>query len=297
MKPPATRAAPAGRLGDLAVLVKLPISALSTLAAAAGFLAAARETRPPLAAALLGTFLLAAGAAALNEVIDRDRDARMERTKARPLPAGRIGVPTALAIASAAAALGAAVLWRLAGPIPALLGVAALTAYAAVYTPLKRATAFAALPGAVVGLLPPAIGWTAAGGGLADGRLHSLCAFFLLWQVPHAWLLALPHADDLARGGFPSPARSLSPAQVGRIAFVWALASAGAALLLPLFGVTRSGWSAAALAAAALAAAVASAPLARAADPRVRVATAVGAVNLLAVALLAIVAADALVVG
>jgi protoheme IX farnesyltransferase len=279
---------------DLAALAKLRISLLSTFSAAAAFAVAARSLRPPLAATLAGTFLLAAGAAAINAVLDRARDARMERTRDRPLPAGRIGPLPATALALAAGAAGAALLWRGAGPTPALLGVAALAWYDAVYTPLKRATAFAVVPGALVGALPPAIGWTAAGGSLADGGLHALCAFVLAWQVPHAWLLALRHADDYARGGFPTPARRLSVAQLGRVARAWILAAAGTALLLPLFGVARSPLGAAALAVAAAALLPTALRLPRDAARAEALARPFAAVNLFAAAVLAIAAADAL---
>jgi protoheme IX farnesyltransferase len=282
------------RLADLAVLAKLRISLLSTLSAATGFVAAARELRAPLAAALAGPFLLAAAAAAFNEVLDRDRDARMERTRARPIPAGRISAPSALLLALFSGAAGAALLWLGAGPLPALLGLGALLWYDAVYTPLKRLTAFAVLPGAIVGALPPAIGWTAGGGELADVRLHALCAFFLLWQVPHFWLLALRHAEDFARGGFPTPAHRFSPAQVGRITFVWTLATGASALLLPLFGITRSGWSAFGLVAAAAALLPSAWRLLRTPEQPDRVAGAFRSVNLLAVAVMAIVLADSL---
>jgi len=286
-----------GGLLDLAALAKLRISLLSTLSAATGFVAASRELRAPLPSALAGTFLLAAGAAALNEVLDRDRDARMERTRDRPIPAGRVGAPAALVLAVLSGAGGAALLWAGAGPVPALLGLAALAWYDAVYTPLKRVTAFAVLPGSIVGALPPAIGWTAAGGALADGRLHALCAFFLLWQVPHFWLLALRHAEDYARGGFPTPARRFSAAQMGRITFVWTLATGASALLLPLFGATRAGWSALGLVAAAAALLPSAWRLLRAPEDPGRLRSAFLAVNLLAVALMAIAAADALLGG
>jgi protoheme IX farnesyltransferase len=281
-----------GAAVDLAALVKLRIAILSAVSAATGFLAAAREPRPGLAVAAGGTLLLAAGAAALNEVLDRARDARMDRTRWRPIPAGRIGVPGALALAGLLSAAGAALLWRGAGATPALLGLGALAWYDGVYTPLKRVTAFAVLPGAVVGALSPTIGWTAAGGRLDDPRLGAICAFFLLWQVPHFWLLALRHADDFERGGFPTPARHFSPAQMGRIAFVWTLATGGAGLLLPLFSVTRG--AASALGFAAIAAALLPAAWRLLRTPEAAVPRAFLAVNLIAVAVMAIVMADAL---
>lgn len=279
---------------DLATLAKLPISLLATLAAATGFLAFAREPRPPLAATLAGTLLLAAGAAALNQLLERGADARMERTRDRPIPAGRIAAGPAALLACLAALAGALLLSRGAGPLPALLGLAALAWYVAVYTPLKRRTAFAFLPGALVGALPPAIGWAAAGGSLADGRLHALCAFFLLWQVPHSWLVALRHGEDLERGGFPSPARRFSRGQGARITFAWAAASAGAALLLPVFGVVRTPAAAFGLAGAAALLLVATAAALRAAAGGAGGRRASIAVDLLAVAAMAVVAGDAL---
>lgn len=281
-------------LSSFAALAKFRISALSTLSAATGFVVFARELRAPLAATLTGTFLLASGAAALNEVLDRERDARMERTRARPIPAGRIGVPTAVLFSFAAAAAGAALLWIRAGPRPALLGLGALVWYDAVYTPLKRVTAFSVLPGAVVGALPPAIGWSAAGGALGDVQLQALCAFFLLWQVPHFWLLALRHAEDFERGGFSTPARRFSPPQTGRITFVWTLATGGAALLLPIYGTTRSAWAAFGLATSAAAVLPWAWRLLRAPDRPERHRAAFAAVNLLALLVMAILVADAL---
>jgi protoheme IX farnesyltransferase len=225
-------------------------------------------------------------------VLDREQDARMERTRGRPIPAGRIGVPAALGISALLSSAGALLLWRGAGALPALLGLGALAWYDGVYTPLKRVTAFAVVPGAVVGALAPAIGWTAAGGALGDPRLGALCAFFLLWQVPHFWLLAIRHAEDYERGGFPTPARRFSAAQMGRITFVWTLATGGAALLLPLFGVTRSPGAAFALAATGVALLPAAWRLLR--SPEAAVDRAFLAVNLVAVAVMAVVAADAL---
>jgi protoheme IX farnesyltransferase len=281
-------------LSSLAALAKFRISALSTLSGATGFVVFARELRAPLAATVAGTFLLASGAAALNEVLDRERDARMDRTRARPIPAGRIGVATAVLFSVAAAAAGAAVLWIGAGLRPALLGLGALVWYDAVYTPLKRITAFSVLPGAVVGALPPAIGWSAAGGALGDVRLQALCAFFLLWQIPHFWLLALRYRDDFERGGFPTPASRLSPEQMARITFVWTLSTAGAALLLPLFGATRGVGAAFELAAAAVALSLFALRFLRRSRQPELLGRAFAAVNLLAVLVMAILVADAL---
>ncbi len=218
----------------------------------------------------------------------------MLRTRARPIPAGRLGVRPALGFVVLTSAAGTALLAGGAGPVPALLGLAALLWYDAVYTPLKRFTAFAVLPGAVVGALPPAIGWTAAGGALSDGRLHALCVFFLLWQVPHFWLLALRHAEDYRRAGLPTPASRFSPAQMGRITVTWTLATATSTLLLPLFGVTRTALTAFGFVAAAALLGPSTLALLEAGERREPLRRGFVAVNAVAVVVMILVCADAL---
>jgi len=122
---------------------------------------------------------------------------------------------------------------------PGFGGLAVLW-YNGVYTPLKRLTAFAVAPGALIGALPPAIGWTAAGGSAGDLRLLALAFFFFIWQVPHFWLLLFKYGEEYAEAGFPSITRLFSTTQLGRLTFVWMLATAAASLLLPLYGVSRA---------------------------------------------------------
>jgi len=120
------------------------------------------------------------------------------------------------------------------------LGLFALIWYNGVYTPLKRRTAFALLPGALCGALPPLMGWAAAGGGFADHRVVLLAGLLVLWQIPHFWLFALRHREDFARAGLPTVFDRLAPAQVGRLARHWILALACATLLLPACGLLRT---------------------------------------------------------
>ncbi|MEJ2720508.1 MAG: UbiA family prenyltransferase, partial [bacterium] len=124
-----------------------------------------------------------------------------------------------------------------------MLGALTVFWYNGVYTPLKRVTAFAAVPGGVVGAIPPVIGWVAGGGSPADPRILAVAVFFFMWQVPHFWLLLLSTADDdYERAGMPSLTRLFSFDQVARISFMWIFGAAIVCLAIPLFGIIRAGW-------------------------------------------------------
>jgi protoheme IX farnesyltransferase len=200
--------------------------------------------------ATAGVFLLAAGAGALNQYQERDLDALMRRTAQRPLPSGRMRAGTALAIAIVLLALGTVCLAS--NPIAMLLGLCTVLWYNGVYTPLKRVSAFAAIPGGVVGAIPPMVGWTAAGGDPTDPRIIALAFFFFVWQVPHFWLLLLRIGDDYARAGLPTLTRVFTRRQLARIVYVWMSATAVSCLSLPMFGVASPTWAFAALAVASL---------------------------------------------
>ena len=237
---------------DFTQLTKLSISAASTLTAAAGYCAALRGFHWRLGPMLAGTLLLAMGSCALNEVQEFRHDARMKRTSDRPLPSGRLSRSAALAIGLGLAATGFALLLLACGAPAAALGLLALAWYAAVYTPLKRVTAFAIIPGSVIGAIPPAIGWAASGAGLAAPAPLALCLVFFLWQVPHFWMLMQLHDPDYRRAGFPTLARHFDEYQGARLTYVWLAAAACSAGFLPFFGAVASPAAAAALGLAAL---------------------------------------------
>jgi len=153
-------------------------------------------------AALAGTGLVAAGASALNQVMERDTDALMLRTRSRPLPAGRLGVAPARTFGALLSASGLACLVLACGALAAAVAFATWASYLFVYTPLKRRTQLATLVGAVPGALPPVIGWAAARGRL-EPAAFILFAIVFLWQVPHFLAIAWLYRDDYARGGFP----------------------------------------------------------------------------------------------
>ena len=150
---------------------------------------------------LLGTALLAGGAAALNQLLEREYDAKMRRTQDRPLPSGRLQPQTVLIAGCATAVLGMVCLAQTVNLLTGAVGALSLICYLFVYTPLKRVTWLNTLVGAVPGALPPLIGWTAARGELSSAGL-SLFAIQACWQVPHFMAIAWIYRDEYARAGF-----------------------------------------------------------------------------------------------
>ena len=224
----------------LADLTKIRISAMSTLTAAAGYSAYARGLDRGVLMASLGTLFFAMGASALNEVQEREYDALMARTKNRPLPTGALTASSATLIAIALAGAGFATLLAGGGLTAACLGLLAMVWYNGVYTPLKRVTAFAAIPGSLIGALPPAIGWAAAGGSPLDPAILALCSVFFIWQVPHFWLLLFIYGEDYERAGYPTMSRRFTAAQLSRLTFTWMCATSASCAMVPLFGAVVS---------------------------------------------------------
>jgi protoheme IX farnesyltransferase len=161
-------------------------------------------------------------------------------TSNRPIPSGRITPAGALAFAFILSVSGSILLYKGAGMLGMQLGLVALIWYNAIYTPLKTKTAFAVVPGAVIGSIPPLVGWVAARGHLGDPRAMFMAFFFFIWQVPHFWLLMLKYGDEYVKAGFPSITQVYSSRQIKNITFVWILATAVSALMLPVFDVVQS---------------------------------------------------------
>jgi heme o synthase len=151
--------------------------------------------------AVLGTALVAAGASALNQLLEREYDSKMRRTQTRPLPSGRLQPNTVLIIGSACAALGIVYLGVAVNLITAVLGACSLVSYVFIYTPLKRVTWLNTAVGAIPGGLPPLMGWTAARGELS-GEGWALFAILAFWQLPHFLAIAWIYRDEYAKAGF-----------------------------------------------------------------------------------------------
>ena len=149
---------------------------------------------------LIGTLLAAGGTLTLNQYWERDVDARMDRTRARPLPSGRLQPLEALVFGVALTMLGTAYLAALVGAVAALVTAATAVLYLFAYTPLKRRTALCTLVGVVPGALPPVVGWAAARGDVTAGA-WVLFGILILWQLPHTLSIARLYREDYARAG------------------------------------------------------------------------------------------------
>jgi protoheme IX farnesyltransferase len=219
----------------LSELSKARISLFAAFTTAAGFILARHEVSGEMVQTLAGIFLLACGSCSLNQYQDRIFDALMERTKGRPLPSGRMGNAGALVYSLILLFAGSILLLCGRSRTAVLLGLLAVVWYNGVYRYLKRRTALAAIPGAVIGMIPPAVGWVSGGGHLIDPELWAVAVFFFLWQVPHFWLLFLAHADDYEKAGFPSLRKIFSADQIRGIILIWLLAVAAYSLCIQLF--------------------------------------------------------------
>ncbi len=227
-------------LGVLMELSKVKITFAVAFTTIAGYLLAHGRFDTGLILPTLGIFLLACGSSALNHVQDADRDGLMKRTANRPIPKGKISRSGALATALTLSIAGATILYFGSNFIGLQLGLLALIWYNGIYTPMKRKTAFAVIPGSVIGAIPPVVGWVAGGGSIMDPQVILLAFFFFIWQVPHFWLLMLKYGKEYTEAGYPSITQSYSEKSIRFMTFHWTLATAITALMLPLFGIVES---------------------------------------------------------
>jgi protoheme IX farnesyltransferase len=225
-------------------LGKMKITFFVAISAAVGFVSAAGGFSPELFILSFGVFVLSSGSAAFNHFQEKSTDALMDRTKNRPLPSGQISPDIAFAIAAALSIIGLLIILTVSNIAAMLLGVMALVWYNLIYTPLKKKTPWAIMPGALVGAIPPAIGWAAAGGGLADPRMLAIALFFFIWQIPHFWFLLLIFDKDYIKAGFPTLTQQFNREQIMRMSYAWVAALVASGALIPFFGVTENLWAA-----------------------------------------------------
>ena len=216
-------------------LCKIKISLLAVFSSVTGFLLASSQLEEKMIILIAGVFCLACGSCGLNQYQERDIDALMPRTKNRPVPAGKIKPLYALYFSIMITCLGLTIIFSGGGLIASVLGLFAVIWYNGVYTYLKRKTVFALIPGALIGAIPPAIGWGLGGGNLLDFRLFALCFFFFMWQVPHFWLLLLNYGEEYEKAGLPSLTRVFTRTQLVRIIFHWIFATALSCLFIALY--------------------------------------------------------------
>lgn len=223
-------------------LMKIRLSLTIAFTATVGFLLQQPGPSLSLAAVTIGVFLLATGAASLNNVQDHQRDAHCARTRSRALPSGRIDRRSAMLQGTLMMALGLATLsLAFQSLLPTILGLASVILYNLVYTPLKSRTILAIIPGAACGMLPPYIGWLAGGGDALSLQILLIMLMMGIWQVPHYWIILLKHQED--HHGMPPQPNILNRIHGSRLqqtTFVWITTFACLSLLPILFGMTRT---------------------------------------------------------
>jgi protoheme IX farnesyltransferase len=222
---------------DYLELSKSRIVLMVLITTAAGyFFAAPRVDWSLLLNTLLGTALVAAGTNALNQYVEREYDAKMRRTRLRPLPDGRIAPRAALLFSVSISIIGTLYLGLAVNWLTAALGALTLITYIFIYTPLKRVSTICTLIGAIPGAIPPLMGWTAATGMLSTGG-WIVFAILFFWQLPHFMAISWMYRDDYARGGFAMlSVQDDDGRATARQAVFYSFALLTVSVLPPLFG-------------------------------------------------------------
>jgi protoheme IX farnesyltransferase len=221
-------------------LNKIKIVSAVTLTTLLGYVMATGEFSIGAILPVLGILILAGGSSALNQYQEKNTDILMERTKNRPIPSGKISEKLALIIIISEVIVGSFLLYLGSNLLGLQLGLLALLWYNAIYTPLKKKSAYAVIPGAFIGAIPPAVGWVAGGGAINDPIILITAFFLFMWQIPHFWLLTLMHGKDYEQAGFPSLSSRYSEDQLKKITFIWTLATAVSCFFIPVFGIVDS---------------------------------------------------------
>jgi len=242
-------ASPVALVLDVVELTKPRITFMVVVTTAAGYLLGAAHGAHliELLHTMLGTALVAAGASALNQLLERDTDARMERTRNRPLPAGRLEPATVLVIGAGLGLLGTVYLAAVVNGLTAGLAALTLGLYVLAYTPLKRVSSLCTIVGAIPGALPPVMGWAAARDDLSAGA-WVLFAILFLWQMPHFLAIAWMYRDEYRLAGQPMlPVVDVDGAGTGRQIVLYALALLPVSLLPSVVGLSGPAYFAGAL--------------------------------------------------
>ena len=183
---------------------------------------------------LSGVFLMSCSSGAINHIQEYKTDALMPRTKNRPIPSGKISMKGAIIVALSFFAYGALILLTNFPPIVFFTAFLTLLSYNLIYTPLKKVTAFAVVPGSLVGAIPPYIGWFAGGGALFDEHIIWVALFFFIGQIPHFWLLLLMFGKEYTLAGYPSLNVVFNDNQIKRLSYTWILATIATAFIVAL---------------------------------------------------------------
>ena len=206
---------------DFFVVTKFKLSFAVSLSALFAYIMAKGDVGIDMLLATLAVLLVAMGVSTLNQVQEYRSDAKMTRTKNRPIASGRMSPRTGMLIAAVLIALSLILIYSLLGLTGVNLFMFAFIWYNAMYTPLKKKSALAVIPGAILGVIPPAIGWLVAGHSLKELEFIAIASYYFIWQVPHFWLLVMLFHGDYKDGGYPTAMRLFGQASLQRLTFVW----------------------------------------------------------------------------
>ncbi len=206
---------------DFLVLTKFVLSFAVSLSALFAYMMAKGEIGADMFIATLAVLLVALGVSAINEVQEYKEDAKMERTKHRPIASGKWSPRTGLAIAGVLIVSSLILIYDLLGFTGLNLILFSFIWYNGFYTPLKKKSALAVVPGALLGVVPPAIGWLTAGHSLWEPEFYALGLFYFIWQVPHFWLLVMFHHGEYKGAGYPTALRLFGRNSLQRLTFIW----------------------------------------------------------------------------
>jgi protoheme IX farnesyltransferase len=226
-------------VSPFAELIRFRLSLAVTVSSVTGYFIFHNTIELNLWFMIAGVFLLASGASVLNQYSEIRYDALMRRTMQRPLPAKKVSPESALLFSIFLLCSGILFL-SLTGFYPVLLGILNVILYNVIYTKLKRVTPLAVIPGALVGAVPPLIGFSAAGGIEPGFRIILFSSFMFFWQLPHFWLILLKYNEEYEAAGFVTISHLLARKQILNLIFLWILFSTALLILAALSGIVFS---------------------------------------------------------
>ncbi len=206
---------------DFIVLTKFILSFAVSLSALFAYIMAKGEIGTDMFISTFAVLLVAMGVSTLNQVQEYREDALMDRTKHRPIASGKMSPTTGIIISAILVMLSLILIHDLLGMIGVNLFLFSFIWYNLVYTPLKKISALAVVPGAILGVIPPAVGWIAAGESLLSQEFFALGFYYFIWQVPHYWLLVMLHFGGYKDAGYPTVMRLFGQGSLQRLTFVW----------------------------------------------------------------------------
>ncbi len=228
------------RVKDIVSLSKLIVSASVTFTTLAGYVISKNGIDFTIIPILIGVFLLAAGASAINHIIERRTDAIMPRTKNRPIPSGRMSVLQAKVWTTIFLLSGTILLIYFTNPACTILGLINVLWYNLIYTPLKKITVWAVFAGTITGIIPYFMGTLAATNQIPNAADYFIGFYMFLWQIPHFFLLISKYGREYEHAGLASITQKSSIEKIVLISYLWMVASCIASLLIPLFGITHN---------------------------------------------------------